>query len=367
MPGAFQERVSTAMPPSYGLQQMYASPLQSAAPPVHAPPAPQGPIRGGGPISELQEFVQRDRRFPVSSHRPILKWEWDTRMANAVTLEFRATVSFIHEGIPHHASGAWQTSKKSAQRDAAERVLMMLKGQQSIAEQTSQEKSCFPPESLAVDKLSAFCAKLTGKVMEETLQWECTQIDGGWQATVEARIYGDVVHTLQGAVCGSEQAAIEDTAKRALWYLKAPGHTLAFEVSHEQVVNETLDVPLSETWLREGMVAGADLYKSETQQRAAEQKTTLMREQNRLQKRYGKDLPTGTPVWDWQYEYSPMTEQDTLVIPVCRAKVRLAGPNIEFQGQWCRGQKQAQLNACQQVTEYLDAEERGDSSHCNSR
>merc|ERR1719272_787278 len=104
------------MAPSHVSHQMYVPPAGA-------------PSRGGGPISELQEYVQRDRRFPVSSHRPILKWEWNTRMANAVTLEFRATVSFILEGVPHHAAGAWHTSKKSAQRDAAERVLVMLKDQ----------------------------------------------------------------------------------------------------------------------------------------------------------------------------------------------------------------------------------------------
>merc|ERR1719159_743783 len=86
------------------------------------------PARGGGPISRLQEFVQSDRRYPVSSHRPILSWDFDTRMANAVTLEFRSTVSFVLEGVPHHAVGSWQSSKKGAQRDAAERVLGLLIG-----------------------------------------------------------------------------------------------------------------------------------------------------------------------------------------------------------------------------------------------
>lgn len=356
MPAALHELQTSVAPQSHGPQtsnQMYVPPASSTA---HT----AGSMRGGGPISDLQEFVQRDRRFPVCSHRPILKWEWDTRMANAVTLEFRATVSFIFEGIPHHASGAWQTSKKTAQRDAAERVLIMLKeqplacnGSQGLSGQSSSS-----PAASALDKFSAFCAQLTGSQKGEALQWSWAQKEGGWQATVEVCIYGDVVHTLQGALCSDRQSAMEDTANRALWYLKAPNHVNAFKVSHDEVVQETLDLPSNETWLREGMVADADLYRSTTQQRAAEQKTTLMREQNRLQKKYGKDLPAGTPVWDWSYEYSPMTDQNPVAIPVCRAKVWIAGPNIEFQGDWCRGQKQAQLNACAHVTEFLDAEER---------
>jgi len=278
-------------------------------------------------------------------------------MPNAVTLQFRATVSFIYAGIPHHAAGVWQTSKKSAQRDAAERVLVMLKDNPGSCNEDSSSLA----DAAAVDKLSAFCANLTGQQRVESLQWSCTQNGAGWQASVEVCIYGDVVHTLQGAVCSSKQSAMEDTANRALWYLKAPSHLNAFEVSTEAVVHEALDVPSSEMWLREGMVAGAELHRSETQQRAAEQKTTLMRVQNQLQKRYGKDLPTGTPVWEWSYEYTPMTDQNLTAIPVCRAKVWIAGLDIEFQGQWCRGQKQAQLHACAQVTEYLDAEEGSDS------
>jgi hypothetical protein len=288
-------------------------------------------------------------------------------MANAVTLEFRATVSFIFEGIPHHATGAWQTSKKTAQRDAAERVLVMLNEQSCISSPSAQTELFCSAEASPVDQLSDYCAKLRGKqkteALWETLCWSCTQENEGWQAAVEVCIYGDAVHTLQGAVCSNKQSAMEDTATRALWYLKAPSHLSAFEVSHEEVAQEALEVPSSEIWLREGMVHGADLYRSEKQQQAAEQKTTLMREQNRLQKRYARGLATGEPVWTWFYDYSPITEENPTgsVVPWCRATVCITGPNIEFQGQWCRGQKQAQLNACAHVTEYLDSEERGDS------
>eukprot|EP00746_Dinoflagellata_sp_MGD_P005316 gnl/MRDRNA2_/MRDRNA2_110310_c0_seq1.p1 gnl/MRDRNA2_/MRDRNA2_110310_c0~~gnl/MRDRNA2_/MRDRNA2_110310_c0_seq1.p1 ORF type:complete len:398 (+),score=73.99 gnl/MRDRNA2_/MRDRNA2_110310_c0_seq1:79-1194(+) len=371
MPAALQPVSTTGMAPIDGSHQIYVPPaarqVPSAAymPPTTAPGDCGGPFRGGGPISELQEFVQQDRRFPVSANRAILKWEWDTRMANAVTLQFRATVSFMHAGIPHHATGVWQSSKKAAQRDAAERVLAMLKNQQVVYDEgmaLCNRPACSTQIS-AVDKLSAFCENLAGQQDAEFLQWSYTQHSAGWQATVEVCIYGDVLHTLQGAVCSSKEAAMEDTANRALWYFNAPSHVNAFEVSRDAVAQDSLDVPSSECWHREGLIAEADLYRSETQQRTAEQKTTLMRIQNQLQKRFGKEHPTGASVWKWSYDYSPMTEQNLTVIPLCRAKVWIPGLDMDFESQWHRGQKQAQLDVCAQVTEYLDAEGRNQINH----
>merc|ERR1719191_2311998 len=88
-------------------------------------------LRAAGPISQLQEFVQSDWLHPVPSHRPILHWNFDTRMGHAMILEFRAMVSFTLEGVLHHAAGTWRTSKKVAQRDAAERVLWLAMDQLS--------------------------------------------------------------------------------------------------------------------------------------------------------------------------------------------------------------------------------------------
>lgn len=52
-----------------------------------------------------------------------LRWTFDTHMADNTNLEFRAQVSFLLDGVPHHVAGAWQQSKKLAQRDCAERCL----------------------------------------------------------------------------------------------------------------------------------------------------------------------------------------------------------------------------------------------------
>jgi len=212
----------------------------------------------------------------------------------------------------------------------------------------------------AVEKLSAFCAHLNGEQTADSLQWRCVQTEDGWQGTVEVCIFGNSLHTLQGPVCSSEQEAYEDLANRALWYLKAPSHSNAFQASQEEVVKETLALPPHCSWLREGMASGSYLFQCEAQQRAAEQKTVLMRIQNQLQKRYGKILPTGAPVWEWSFEYSPASDNLMVTRPLdsesCRAIVRIAGVNREFRGQWCQGQKTAQLNTCALVTDFLDNE-----------
>jgi len=78
---------------------------------------------GKGAISLLQEFVQCSKQFQAPQHRPILQWSFDQRMVDFTTLEFRALVAFVLDGVPHHVAGAWHPSKKPAQRDAAERAL----------------------------------------------------------------------------------------------------------------------------------------------------------------------------------------------------------------------------------------------------
>jgi len=303
----------------------------------------------------LQEYVQKDRRFPVVSNRPILQWNFDTRMANAVTLEFRATVSFLLEGVPHHAAGGWYSSKKAAQRDAAERVLGFLHGHWADHSAHGKSKtfavdvSCGLGGQTAADRLSAFCASLVGSSKGEPLQWRSQRSGEGWQVLVDLNVFGGMVHTLQGDVCHDIAAAREDTARRALWYLQCPGFENAFKVSEEAVAAETLALPPDSDWQREGPRRD---QVSESQQRAAEQKTMIMRLQNRLQRLLAKQLPQNTSVWEWSYEYSG----DDAAVPLCCACVRLAVFDREFEGQWCHGQKAAQLNVCSSVEAFLESE-----------
>merc|ERR1719235_1444985 len=183
----------------------------------------------------------------------------------------------------------------------------------------------------------------------EPLQWRCHRSGPGWQATADLNVFGGMVHTLQGDVCHDIAAAREDTARRALWYLRCPGFENAFKVSEEAVAAETFALPADSDWQREG--ARRDQV-SESQQRAAEQKTLSMRLQNQLQRLFAKQLPQNTSVWDWSYEYSG----DDAAVPLCRARVRLAVVDQEFVGQWCQGQKAAQLDVCGSVRAFLESE-----------
>jgi len=309
-----------------------------------------------GPISQLQEYIQSDRSFKVSSKRPVLKWDFDTRMANAVTLEFRATVSFLIEGVPHHTSGSWQSSKKAAQRDAAERTMGLLVGHWGSYSAHTDSKSVAASlqcasEPLPSERLWAFCAAQMGNCSGEPLQWRTHRSGDGWQAIVDLNLFGGVVHTLQGDVCNNVSAAREDTARRALWYLRCPGFEGAFEASEEAVGAETLALPPDNDWRRDGVEQDVT---NERKQRIAEQKTLIMRVQNRLQRLYSKQLPQNTSVWEWSFEYSACTD---VAVPLCRARVRVAAIDKEFLGDWCRGQKAAQLDTCGHVAEFLDTEE----------
>lgn len=56
---------------------------------------------------------------------PVVCWsDFDTRLEGETwTFGDLCQVSFLLDGVPHHVAGAWQQSKKLAQRDTAERCL----------------------------------------------------------------------------------------------------------------------------------------------------------------------------------------------------------------------------------------------------
>merc|ERR1719443_1156367 len=120
---------------------------------------------GHGPISQLQEFVQSSRAYPVAPHRQILQWSFQTRMADSVTLEFRATVAFLLEGVPHHVAGSWRTSKKLAQRATAEQALRFFVGRwgSHLADYGAQASPWQKPlgrSMTEVEILEAYCQSL---------------------------------------------------------------------------------------------------------------------------------------------------------------------------------------------------------------
>eukprot|EP00913_Durusdinium_trenchii_P013447 g12627.t1 len=89
--------------------------------------------------------------------------------------------------------------------------------------------------------------------------------------------------------------------------------------------------------------------------RAAERKTAVMRLQNRLQQSFAKKLKPGQGVWEWSYETDARDESWP---PLQRATVHVPVAQQSFTGPWKRGQREAQLEACQLLQTFLDSLER---------
>jgi len=313
-----------------------------------------GEVAGKGPISMLQEFVQCSREFRLPPRRPILSWSFETRMADFSTLEFRAIASFLLGGVPHHVAGAWHPSKKGAQRDTAERSLGFFVGR--WGEQLMQSSSDTQPVSKATGvEVEEPSEGVGDSNASETLmrvvrsyqgendmppQWKITCDNGLHQAILEVDLLG-VPHKFGGKPAVSEAAAREQMARRVLWYLQATGYADAFEPD-PAATGASATAPPSR-WASDASEEDALLI--------AERKTALMRVQNRLQQALAQQLKPGQGVWDWTYE--PNHEEGGWP-PLCRATVRVPVLGAEFTGGWARGHRAAQLEACEQVAQYLD-------------
>jgi len=109
---------SASGPPEEGGDKVEGSPTQREG---EAKASERGDNQeAANAVSLLQEYVQSCTSF--SPHRKILTWNFNQQLENDTTLQFKATVSFMFNTIPHHFCGGWQSSKKKAQRDTAERV-----------------------------------------------------------------------------------------------------------------------------------------------------------------------------------------------------------------------------------------------------
>lgn len=354
-----------------------------------------GPVLlGGGPkgascaakgaISQLQEFVQGSKLFPLPSNCPVLRWGYDTRMAGvkgfeSACLEFRASVAFLLDGIPHHATGSWRLSKKMAQRDAAERTLALFvnrwgqvamkvlgysvsysggatackvdvedaaEGQveeEEELEETEGDDSSLGPETVV---LGEFCSNRMRPAVAGLPAWSHRSDGNQFQAFAEVLIFG-VPHTFPGKNSDSQLEAYADAARRALWYLQCPGYEYLFEPDPDFVRAASQCLPdASPSWQRDGLGA-----RGEELQLAAERKTLVMRVQNRLQQVYARQLEAGTSVWYWSYDRQP---RDRGWPPLIRATVHVPLAGSTFTGTWTRGQREAQLETCMKIVAYLD-------------
>jgi len=303
-----------------------------------------------GPVALLQEFVQSSRQFSAPQNRAILQWTYDQRMTASNSLEFRASVAFLLDGVPHHVAGGWCSSKKLSQRDVAERSLVFFVGkwgEQLLAEDQdacSDAASRRAPSGRCSDMnaLEDFCLSYPacgGALPRVTLSGS----EGGHVAQVELMLLG-VAHTFGGAARPTPDAARSDVARRMLWYFQAPGYQNIFAPDVAAVKDRGIPVPPA-NWACSEAEAKA--------QRNAERKTALMRVQNRLQQHLAKRLPAGQSVWEWSYE---LDECDKQWPPLCRTTVVVPAMGETFVGPWARGQRSAQIEASYLVADFLDGD-----------
>eukprot|EP00747_Dinoflagellata_sp_TGD_P184025 gnl/TRDRNA2_/TRDRNA2_39331_c0_seq1.p1 gnl/TRDRNA2_/TRDRNA2_39331_c0~~gnl/TRDRNA2_/TRDRNA2_39331_c0_seq1.p1 ORF type:complete len:357 (-),score=69.67 gnl/TRDRNA2_/TRDRNA2_39331_c0_seq1:182-1252(-) len=305
-------------------------------------------------VSLLQEYIQGCSSF--SPHTKILSWNFDQQLEGEHTLQFRATVSFVFNDVPHHFAGGWQTSKKKAQRDTAERVRHYLaKRNNAKPEPTSVQAvnhSRLPDDVLGELKAANMGEQLCGAASDAVLDWKIADriaAESGvieYRATVTFAVHG-VPHHFGGAWCSSQEggaiAAKQDTADRVLWYFGQSeddfvycDKPLSMRVPGQQtsVIAPPSDAPVGNT--------------QNSASNAADDKTVLMQVQNALQKHFAKETPPGHRVWLWSYQPEPNDPQ------LFRAHVEIPGWARTFQGAWCRGKKLAQRNACLVVKQYLE-------------
>lgn len=305
-------------------------------------------------VSLLQEYIQSCSSF--SPHTKILTWSFEQQLEGTTSLQFRATVSFIFGGVPHFFTGGWQSSKKKAQRDTAERVRSYLSQKEgSPTNSSSQNAGCTMFPVLECDSLDetvlqeleehAACGGSLGRSPESSLlEWEVEErgdASKGQNCSYRSivTVYsGTLPHRFRGDWKDSPQRAHQDTAARVLWYIGKDVEAFtasqpALESNNGSLVNH-VPPPVAE--------------KGESKDKAVEDKTILMQVQNSLQKTFARDTPPGQRVWVWSYESDAHDPQ------LFRAHVEVPSWKRSFQGDWCRCKKLAQRNACLVVRKHLN-------------
>lgn len=341
-----QEKRTKAQKEKHRSRQQFGKPGSNSLRPQTEKPVEED-ASGRGVISLLQEFVQCSKQFPVPQHRPILQWSFDTHMADFSTLEFRAQVSFILDGVAHHVAGSWQSSKRQAQRDVAERCLVFFVGSWGayLLDHGSEDHSTMigTDAKTPISSLDELCLNFPacrGQPPVWSREWDGDRC----RVFVELSMLG-VPHKFAGDYFSNEDAAKTDTAKRVLWYLHASGFEDMFEPDPESAAIAGNDMPPPPAnWACPSEECDS--------MEAAQRKTALMRTQNRLQQTYGRQLKPGQSIWEWSYEADPA---DSSLHPRCKAKVYIPAADRSFEGDWALSQREAQLEACTHVSAFLDS------------
>jgi len=332
-----------------------------------------------GCIAQLQEFVQGSKECPMPSNCSILQWNYDERLVDS-SLEFRAKVAFVLDGIPHHALGTWQTSKLRAKRDVAERALYLYvtrwgnlalasanlergseawsdaspfrsdaspqSEQEEVRDQATMDATADVEE---VQELARFCCSPQASGQPPLVstsmppRWSHSMERGYFQAFVEIDLLG-VTHTFTGSAKPSLAEACRETSRRVLWYLDCPGFEDSFEPEFgTENAKEIREAPPN--WMRDVGMQKAN------EKEATEKKTVLMRLQNRLQQTYARQIENGTSAIRWTYERSATAKGRT---PLVCATAHIPAAGRSFTGNWKNSQREAQIDACYCVSKFLD-------------
>jgi hypothetical protein len=323
-----------------------------------------------GCIAQLQEFVQGSKQCPMPANCSILQWSYDHRMVES-SLEFRAKVAFLLDGVPHHVLGTWQTSKLRAKRDVAERALCLFVscwGRMAELEHDEKYESKDSPRhqpeegqdgeaveaAAAVEEvqlLARFCSSPPAPGQpalvssEVPHRWSHTREGATCQAFVEIELLG-VAHMFSGRPAASLNDACRDTACRVLWYLQCPGFEECFEPDLRPGSAKDIREPPAD-WMRDSVLQQDD------EKEAAEKKTVLMRLQNRLQQNYARQIQAGKSAICWTYERDTADQNGH---PAVRATAYIPAADRSFTSGWQKSQREAQLDASDCVSKFLDIE-----------
>lgn len=304
-------------------------------------------------VSMLQEYIQSCSDF--APHSRILTWNFDQQLQEDSLLHFRASVSFVFGQVPHHFSGNWQSSKKKAQRDAAERVRRYLAKRTDAAKPEGVPQVPKPKKPILPDGVHKELGQLQDRAENaghsDVLEWEIEERRSEEASTgsLEFRLVltfhmHGLPHNFAGGWCSSSKVAKADGVSRVLWYF---GLEKGFS-SHIDHANQVAEGPLP------AQLQGAQLPNASTSAdpgpvaAVVEEKTVLMQVQNILQKTFAKDTPAGEKVWVWSYEPDDTDPQ------LFRALAEVPALGRTFYGDWCKGKKLAQRNACLVVKAFLE-------------
>lgn len=267
-----------------------------------------------GPVSRLQEWVQAQSK--QGNFQRILYWSFEQQMEDRITLQFKATVSFVLDNVPHHIEGDWQTSKKKSQRDTAERALFHLEHLDSVY---------IPSNSDA--------PMTTITLADPNAKYTIEELDGQYRSQLHIMI-SSTPHYFRGTWQQTEEMAKDDVTRRTLGYLRVPQYHDAF-LSPESEAQQPAIFDMK--------VAPDANYAS----RVAQQKTALMQVQNLLQKVYSKEIQPGQDMWEWHWESNQNGHSRVIVrVPVAQQS---------FCGDWCAGKKEAQRTTCERLKTFLEA------------